>query len=360
VFLSVAHPFQNVYLGPVKWVDYDGDGDQDLLVCGTESSGSLSAILWKNQGGGVFVDAGLNLPGLDLGYAEFGDWDGDGDLDLLFGGNTLFGTIARIYRNDNGTFVDVNAGLLPVLWASAALGDYDQDGDIDAMIVGYDPVAQVNRSILWRHDGGIPVDSGIAFHQVFLGGVNWIDSDVDGDLDLLLYGNETGTNQLVLYRNGASPGVPFCSGDGSGAACPCGNVGDTHHGCANSIVTAGGQLTARGTASVSADSLVLVGDDMPNASVLYFQGTLQVGGGSGVVFGDGLRCAGGTVNRLAPKLNSAHGSIYPSVGDVPISIKGAVPANGGVRTYQAWYRNATGQCGSGWNLTNGVQVTWSP
>jgi hypothetical protein len=38
----------------------------------------------------------------------------------LFGGSTLFGTIARLYRNDNGAFVDVNAGLLPVLWASAA------------------------------------------------------------------------------------------------------------------------------------------------------------------------------------------------------------------------------------------------
>jgi hypothetical protein len=360
VFTSVAHPFQDVYLGPVKWVDFDGDGDQDLMLCGTQNTGGLSATLWKNQGGGVFVDAGLGLPGLDLGYAEFGDWDGDGDLDLVFGGNTLAGTIARLYRNDNGAFVDLNAGILPVLWSSAALGDYDQDGDLDAMIVGYDPVAQVNRSILWRNDTGVPADSGVVFHQVFLGGVSWIDSDVDGDLDLLLFGNESGGDQLLLYRNNVSPGVPFCAGDGSAGACPCGNVGDTQHGCANSVVGAGGHLIATGTASVSADSLVLVGQDMPNASVLYFQGTAQVGNGNGAVFGDGLRCAGGTVSRLAPKLNVAHGSRYPVAGDVPISIKGSVPASGGVRTYQAWYRNVGGPCGSGWNLTNGVQVTWTP
>ncbi len=360
VFTSVAHPFQDAYLGPVKWVDYDSDGDQDLLLCGTQSGGSLSAILWNNHGGGVFVDAGLNLPGLDLGYAAFGDFDGDGDLDLLFGGNSLSGTIARLYRNDNGAFNDVGAGLLPVLWAGAAWGDYDQDGDLDAMIVGYDPVAQVNRSILWRNDAGVFIDSGLAFHQVFLGGVEWIDSDVDGDVDLLLYGNDSGADELLLYRNNASPGVPFCSGDGSGATCPCGNTGDTHHGCANSIVAAGGQLTSRGRASVSADSLVLVGQGMPNSSVLYFQGTVQVGAGAGAVFGDGLRCAGGTVMRLAPKVNVGNGSAYPQGSELPISVKGSIPAAGGVRTYQAWYRNATGPCGSGWNLTNGVQVSWVP
>jgi hypothetical protein len=64
---------------------------------------------------------------------------------------------------------------------------------------------------------------------------------------------------------------------------------------------------------------------MPNSSVRTSE-ALQVGSGTGVVFGDGLRCAGDTVMKLAPKLNAAHGSIYPAVGAAPISIKGAVPA----------------------------------
>ena len=52
--------------------------------------------------------------------------------------------------------------------------------------------------------------------------------------------------------------------------------------------------------------------------------------------------------------------MYPQSGDIPISQRGAIPSSGGVRMYQAWYRNPGGPCGSGNNLTNGIQVTWVP
>jgi hypothetical protein len=359
VFTSVPHPFQNVYLGPVAWADYDGDGRVDVLICGTDSGGALSSILWHNLGG-TFVDAGANLPGLDLGFAKWGDYDGDGDLDLLFGGNSNAGFISRVYRNSAGTLTDVNAGLLPVLWASAAWGDYDNDGDLDAMVVGYDPVAQVNRSILYRNDAGSFVNSGDVFHNVFVGAVSWIDSDNDGDLDLLLSGNDSGGDIVRLYRNNTSSGMPFCFGDGSGTPCPCGNdsaVG-AHRGCLNSLGI-GGRLTATGLPSLGADSLTVLGDGMPNSAALYFQGTTQVAGGLGAAFGDGLRCASGTVIRLGTKTNVAGASHYPAAGDPPISVQGAVPS-AGTRTYQVWYRNAAAFCTTDtYNLTNGLQVTWA-
>jgi hypothetical protein len=94
--------------------------------------------------------------------------------------------------------------------------------------------------------------------------------------------------------------------------------------------------------------------------VIYLQGTLQANGGNGSVLGDGLRCVGGSLVRLGTKINSSNGSTYPGSGDLPISIRGALPPGGGTRTYQAWYRNPSGPCGSGSNLTNGVQVTWVP
>jgi hypothetical protein len=152
----------------------------------------------------------------------------------------------------------------------------------------------------------------------------------------------------------------FCFGDGTGTACPCGNSGASGNGCASSVAPAGAHLAAMGAASVSQDGLVLIGSGMPNSSVLYFQGTTQVSGGAGSVFGDGLRCGGGQIVRLATKANVQNGSMYPSVGDVAISIRGAIPPSGGTRTYQGWYRNVTGPCGSGFNLTNGVRVTWTP
>jgi hypothetical protein len=159
---------------------------------------------------------------------------------------------------------------------------------------------------------------------------------------------------------GPAPVPTFCYGDGTGTACPCGNAGAAGNGCASSVSAAGAHLTATGSASISSDTFVLGGSLMPNSSALYFQGTTQTAGGAGVVFGDGLRCAGGSVIRIGTKTNVGGASSYPAAGDAAISIKGANSA-GAVRTYQCWYRNAAAFCTpSTFNLTNGVFATWSP
>ena len=163
--------------------------------------------------------------------------------------------------------------------------------------------------------------------------------------------------QLVYLGNGSTS---FCAGDGTGTACPCGNNGSAGNGCANSIVAAGGALATTGLPSIATDTLVIVGSNMPNSSALYFQGTSQAGGGAGSVFGDGLRCAAGSVIRLGTKQNASGGSQYPAAGDLTIAVKGLNSA-GAVRDYQCWYRNAASFCTvSTFNLTNGVQVTWQP
>jgi hypothetical protein len=162
-----------------------------------------------------------------------------------------------------------------------------------------------------------------------------------------------------LEFDGGPTGV-FCSGDGSGTACPCGNAGASGNGCASSVSSAGAHLAGSGIPSIASDTFTLIGTLMPNSSALYFQGTSQTGGGGGLVFGDGLRCAGGTIVRLGAKTNVSGGSSYPTGGDAPISIKGANVA-GGLRDYQVWYRNAAPFCSpSTFNLTNGVEITWLP
>jgi VCBS repeat protein/flagellar hook capping protein FlgD len=212
-FVSVPHPFPNCFLGAVAWGDYDRDGRPDLLIAGTSENNALFADVWHNDGGGLFTAAGAGLPGTDLGPAAWGDYDNDGDLDLLFGGNSNDGFITRIYRNDGGTFVDANAGLLGLLWASGGWGDFDNDGDLDVMVSGYDAVAQVARSILYRNDAGTFTDSGLPFHNLYLGLLSWADYDNDGDIDLLIAGNEVGADLMVLYRNNdatsnIAPGAP--------------------------------------------------------------------------------------------------------------------------------------------------------
>jgi len=171
-------------------------------------------------------------------------------------------------------------------------------------------------------------------------------------------GTNTIFRGLRLIPSAGSPISAVCFGDGTGTACPCGNAGAAGNGCANSISAVGANLAATGTPSIAADTLVLQGTLMPNSSVLYFQGTSVAAAGAGVVFGDGLRCASGTVIRLGTKSNSGGGSAYPVGADPVVSVRGACAA-GDVRVYQAWYRNAAVFCTtSTFNLTNALSVTW--
>lgn len=160
-------------------------------------------------------------------------------------------------------------------------------------------------------------------------------------------------------------GTAGCFGDGTDWPCPCGNLGDPGRGCENSFGTGGGLLEAFGVADVSADALVLVATHLPpTAPTLFYQGTVPIGGGGGVFgapFGDGLRCVGGVVIRLGDRAAACGSCTYPATGDLAVSVKGLVPAAGGVRYYQAWYRNNVAFCTvDSFNLTNGLQVAWAP
>ena len=148
-----------------------------------------------------------------------------------------------------------------------------------------------------------------------------------------------------------------CFGDGTNGSCPCLNYGSFGNGCANSINPNGANLGGAGNPSIAADTLLLIGNGMPDSYAFYYQGTTAFISH----FGDGLRCVTGTVLRLATKTNVQGGSQYPSVGDPPISVVGACHA-GDVRNYQVWYRNADPAfcTPSTFNLTNGVRATWSP
>ncbi len=179
---------------------------------------------------------------------------------------------------------------------------------------------------------------------------NLVPGDVNGERDIFV--RDRGPQAAYFHA--------FCFGDGAFNAtpCPCGNHGATGNGCSNSISAAGAHLAVTGVPSLSGDSVVLAGSGMPDSSALYFQGTQRAAGGVGTAFGDGLRCASGSVVRLATRSNGAGASHYPQAGDAPISVRGGC-APGDVRTYQVWYRNAAAFCTpSTFNLTNGQQVLW--
>lgn len=176
----------------------------------------------------------------------------------------------------------------------------------------------------------------------------------------LFAGGRQGTVDGVrpfFARQVGSPGTSFCSGDGSSTPCPCGNTGSAGAGCGNSV-SFGATLAAFGSPSLVAASLVLRASGcVPGRPGLFFQGTAVVNGGTGAIFGDGLRCVGGAVTRLQLAFADANGSMESS-GD--LASIGAVSAGANVR-YQLWYRDSSGSpCASAFNLSNGLELIWGP
>ncbi|MFN0006993.1 MAG: hypothetical protein ACKVXR_03720 [Planctomycetota bacterium] len=152
-----------------------------------------------------------------------------------------------------------------------------------------------------------------------------------------------------------------CFGDGTAAACPCGNssaVGEKA-GCLNSLGL-GGKLRGSGVASIAHDTLKLAGWDMPNTTVFYYQGESLWNGGMGFAFGDGLSCVAGPIRRLGTTTNSGGESSYPLPGGPSVSVRGQISAPG-ARWYQARYRNnAADFCTPDtFNSTNVVKVNWT-
>ncbi len=111
----------------------------------------------------------------------------------------------------------------------------------------------------------------------------------------IVFTNTTRLSATITYfycQTTSSTGTLTCAADGSQpAGCPCANLGLAAHGCANSASPQGAGLWATGSAA--ADTVTFFADGLPATALsVLLQGTATLA--PGVVFGDGLRCAGGT------------------------------------------------------------------
>ena len=174
---TVNRDIPNIYPSGVAAGDYDNDGDIDLFVL----RGNLGPnLLFRNRGDFTFEErasaAGVaftkNASESYLhGTPAFADMDGDDDLDLLLTG--LESNPTKIYvNNGDGTFSDVSTGsgleaLSSVHTHSPAFGDYDLDGDLDLLISHWGSARDFNApgdtEHLWRNDTDA---SGIKFTSV--------------------------------------------------------------------------------------------------------------------------------------------------------------------------------------------------
>jgi len=196
----------------LAWGDIDNDGDSDLAIMGWDGTNRHFQI-YKN-GANNKLTISQSLTGVSNGGLSFADYDRDGDLDLAITGKvTEYGT-TKIYQNDgNGTFSDSGIEMIDVYNSSLAWGDYDNDGDLDLVIIGF-RMGIGNTAKIYKNKGnGTFEDSGITdLMAVASGSVAWGDYDNDGDLDLALSG-EKGVGEYIckIYENDyeTSPTSPF-------------------------------------------------------------------------------------------------------------------------------------------------------
>jgi hypothetical protein len=133
--------------GGVALIDYDQDGYPDIYFTNAASvemglaGKKAKGALYHNNHDGTFTDvtdkAGVGYPCWAMG-AAVGDYNNDGHPDLLV---TCFGGVVLYRNNGDGTFTDVSkqAGLSGDNgWATgASFGDYDGDGWMDLFVAHY-------------------------------------------------------------------------------------------------------------------------------------------------------------------------------------------------------------------------------
>ncbi len=191
-FTDINAGLVGVEYNSVAWGDYDNDGDLDILLAGSNVAGNYLSEVYRNDGNDTFTAINAGLPGICDGSVAWGDYDNDGDQDILLATGLPYGVyISRIYRNDgNDTFTDIDAGLQGVGFCSVAWGDYDNDGDLDILLAGiYYDGSWHTISKVYRNDGDdtfTDINAGLV--GVTNCSVAWGDYDNDGDLDILLSG----------------------------------------------------------------------------------------------------------------------------------------------------------------------------
>jgi hypothetical protein len=178
--------------GGASWSDYDGDGDQDLVVANrpTADMQGFKLSLFRNDGGFQLTRMDEEALPVDATFpmsVAWGDVDSDGDQDLYAG--NLYGMANNLYENlGDGTFRVMDGGRATTDAGSSyavTFGDLDNDADLDLVVANWGGASEI-----YLNDGAGHFEQApsAAFRRSihYASSVALADYDGDGDLDVLV------------------------------------------------------------------------------------------------------------------------------------------------------------------------------
>ena len=186
------------------FADIDGDFDLDLHISSRSSSNGGSQI-WVNDGDGVFTRLNNALPTDYNTYSyDFGDFDGDGDLDLL-GANAWTSNREMLLRNDEDgtTWTNLSDDISPNPTSDdndTKFIDFDLDGDLDFVVAALG----ASQERFYRNNGNNTFTQMTNMSTSFTDSsldVEFADLDGDGRYDMVTAQGEFGNFQNRIYMN---------------------------------------------------------------------------------------------------------------------------------------------------------------
>ena len=194
--IVIGSPYNSSGYYQFKITDLDDDGDEDIIV----PNGYIDDTQWYENFGGIFSSIQtIGVYSYDIGISEVGDFDGDGDKDVI----TDYQGIRMRLNNGNETFTnggDFGDVDFDGVW-NLNVGDIDNDGDLDILTASYHTFNNI-----WLENNG---NAEFTFHAIGTGAINIrssrsSDLDNDGDLDIVI-GSTAGiywfenTNGILNY-----------------------------------------------------------------------------------------------------------------------------------------------------------------